>query len=99
MNTWKIEDASQLALKYPTTFFLPSHEEIKSISPGDNVKVIFYPTDPKRVTERMWIMVESINNGKFVGVLKSAPAFLEELETGDVIAFEENNIIDVILAA
>ena len=95
-KTWTIEDAGQLALENPTTFFTPSPDDIKSISPGENVKLIFIPTDPEESCgERMWVQVESANDGKFTGFLNSAPVCFKDLEYGDTIAFEGKNIIDV----
>jgi hypothetical protein len=96
MNTWKIEDASQLALENPTTFFIPSPDDIKSISPGKDVKLIFTSTDPEESCgERVWVQVETANDGKFTGFLNNVPGCFKDLEYGDTIAFEGKNIIDV----
>jgi hypothetical protein len=95
MKTWKIEDASQLAIDNPTTFFTPSPEEIKLLSQGDIVKLIFYPVDPEESCgERMWVGIESANDDIFTGRLINVPV-MQCMEYGELIEFGEKNIIDI----
>lgn len=95
MKTWMIEDASLLALDNPTTFFTPSPEEIKSLTRGNIVKLIFCPVNPEESCgERMWVGIESANDDIFTGRLINVPC-MQGLEYGDLIEFEEKNIIDV----
>jgi hypothetical protein len=98
MITWEMQDARQLARDNPRTLAIPSPEERQSIVPGDNVKLIFTSADPEElVGERMCVMVESANDGRFSAYLDNVPN-IKGLERGDLIEFEEKHIIAIAIA-
>jgi len=95
MKTWMIENASQLTEGSFDWIELPSHEDIKSLLPGDLVRLSFKSTDPENTrNELLWVAIESSNEGKFEGLLSDVPLHFKGIELDDVIKFEETNIIN-----
>lgn len=96
-HSWKLEDAQILANDFPYTFYKPSSEVVSRLKEGDEVKLIFEfesndPEEPQ--AERMWVEIKEIKNGKFIGALDNAPAYIKDLNLGDTVEFEERHIVD-----
>ena len=96
-HSWKLEDAQILANDFPYTFYKPSSEVVSRLKEGDEVKLIFKfesndPEEPQ--AERMWVEIKEIKNGKFIGALDNAPAYIKDLNLGDTVEFEERHIVD-----
>lgn len=79
--------------KHPSTFDIPSKMEIQQIKVGGFVKLTFLSPSGG---ERMWVKVVEIKaGGGYKGKLDNTPMFAESLYLGDIIEFEEFNIIDI----
>ena len=96
-HSWKLEDAQILANDFPYTFYKPSSEVVSRLKEGNEVKLIFefesnYPEEPQ--AERMWVEIKEIKNGKYIGALDNAPAYIKDLNLGDTVEFEERHIVD-----
>ena len=99
--TWTLEDAEKIANEHPYTFYKPSPEAIALLAPGCNVKLIFAfqsddPSAPR--AERMWVQIEDVNTGIFVGRLDNEPRYIADLKLGAKIHFEAKHIINTDVA-
>jgi hypothetical protein len=94
---WALEDASVLAARHPYTFYKPSAQAIERLQPGDIVKLIFTFTavDAPVSAERMWVIINSVNGGQFVGALDNDPFHIKGLVAGDRIEFDSRHIVQV----
>lgn len=96
-RTWRLEDAEATAKAHPYTFYKPSPERVAQLKPGHHAKVIFtFDTDDPAAprAERMWLIIESVKNGRFVGKLDNDPIYIADLEPGDLVEFEARHVID-----
>jgi hypothetical protein len=94
---WTLEDAGLLASENPYTFWKPSVELVRSLKIGDLVKLIFEikaPKDDDPGSERMWVIIKSINSAGFRGQLDNVPQYIQGLALGDEIDFEVRHIVD-----
>jgi hypothetical protein len=97
-SSWYLEDAEPVARDSKYTFYKPSLAVISGLAPGNICKLIFCfssdnPESPR--AERMWVVIDRIDNGKFQGHLDNQPQYIEDLSLGDVIYFEPRHIIDL----
>jgi hypothetical protein len=97
-QSWYLENADKIAQESKYTFYKPSQRVIKKLEPGNICKLIFefeseIPEHPS--AERMWVIIDSIDNDKFVGHLDNEPFYTEDLKVGDRIEFESKHIIDI----
>lgn len=96
-RSWRLEDADAVARAHPYTFYKPSAARVAQLQPGNHAKVIFtFDTDDPRAprAERMWLIVESVDDGRFVGKLDNDPIYIADLEPGDRVEFEARHVID-----
>ena len=75
--------------QFPDSFFLPEHNEIASIKPGDCVQLIFNDK------ERMWVQVTHRDKDNFEGTLSSFPLIIDTVQFGDIITFKTKYICQV----
>lgn len=98
MPSWWLEDADGIAEKCKYTFYKPSRELIKTVKPGEIVKIIFQfesddPDTPR--AERMWVLVSEVIDGEiFKGILDNEPIYIQDLKFGDLIEFKACHIIN-----
>jgi len=83
----KLVDAQKMKSKYPETFWTPSDSELSDIKIGDIVKVC----DDH---ERFWVIIESISNKEFIGVVDNS-LLRDDIRCGDYIKFERRHIYDI----
>jgi hypothetical protein len=94
MKTWKIEDAGQHILSRIVGYWPPSHEDIKSLSPGDNAMLAFCPNDTSIPgSELQLIKIVSVSLDKFTGIFEGVSHYFKDLEEGVLIEFEVKNIL------
>ncbi len=96
-RTWWLEDAEATARAHPYTFYKPAAERVAQLKPGNLAKVIFgFDTDDPAAprAERMWLIIESVQDGRFVGKLDNDPIYIGDLNPGDLVEFEARHIID-----
>jgi hypothetical protein len=100
VKSWKLENVEKTSLANPNTFFIPSAEERKSKNIGDQVRLHFVLKEPDEEaprTERMWVKItETLSNG-YKGVLINQPLYITDLNMGDKIEFQSNNIAQTIV--
>lgn len=75
------------------TFELPSRDELLSVRPGDDVKVMF--AQAGRPIERMWVKVTSVMDGdEWTGMLDNEPVCVD-LECGMALSFHPLAVIGI----
>jgi hypothetical protein len=98
MPSWRLENADDIAAANKYTFFKSPPEAIALVRPGDTVKLIFVfdSADPEAPhAERMWVLVDKVEaDGRFLGRLDNAPAWIKDLQYGDEVAFDACHIIN-----
>lgn len=95
---YTILDPRPLAAAAPYTFFLPSPQELAAIDKGDVVKLLFeYSHETEKWgTERMWVIVESVDDQELKGVLDNRPSEpTSPLQVGDEVAFKRRDTLAI----
>jgi len=94
--TFILDSGVEIHEVYPETFYLPPAEERETLQPGDLAKLIFRITGGKRTAvERMWVIVEKVRKGNYVGVLDNDPYCTESIRHGLVVAFQPKHVIQI----
>jgi hypothetical protein len=90
-----LNDPRPIAAGAPYTFFLPHDIELAALKPGDGVKAIFRQTEgeTKYDAERMWVLIERIEDGVVFGTLDSDPADMPLIEAGMPVAIPLTHVI------
>lgn len=81
-------------------FLKPTDKEIKNIKVGEMVRLFFvlnFETKDNCRAERMWIEVCTIDGHNFRGYLTNKPIYIKDLNIGDIIEFNKDNIATVII--
>lgn len=86
-------DGIEINRKHPSSFYIPTQEEINSLTPGNIVKVGF--EEQGKSGERMWVTVSEINGDDFTGILDNEPYDLETIKLGDEVKFSTKHILGV----
>ncbi|MCZ8136693.1 MAG: DUF2185 domain-containing protein [Porphyrobacter sp.] len=96
-----LNDPRPTAASAPYTYFMPFPEELAALGPGDGVKVTFHETAGGREYdgERMWVLVERIENGFVVGKLDNEPYDMPSIRLGDPVRIPLTHVIDCTFAA
>ena len=84
-------DAQEMHKNHPTTFNVPSEEELNAIKKGDFIKVCVK-------TERFWVKVEEVKGDIIQGFVDNDLVFSSEHELfyGDLVELEKKNVYDII---
>ncbi|WP_394727574.1 DUF2185 domain-containing protein [Altererythrobacter sp. GH1-8] len=74
---------------------MPHEAELAALKPGDGVKAIFRQTtgETKYDAERMWVLIERIEDGMVFGTLDSDPADMPLIEAGMPVAVPLTHVI------
>lgn len=91
----ELEDPRPIAASAPYTYDMPWPEELSALQPGDGAQAIFRETAGGRRygAERMWVMVERIENGFIVGRLDNEPSDMPCIKLGDPVRIPLTHII------
>jgi hypothetical protein len=94
---WELENVEDAARANPRSFFVPSLEERRSQSVGDEVRLHFLPTDPGPDlprAERMWVQIVEREGTppRYVGTLQNQPTAITGLDVGARIPFGPEHI-------
>lgn len=92
----ELEDPRLIAASAPYTYHMPSTEELAALGPGDHAKVIFHETAGGReyAGERMWVLVERIEDGFIAGTLDNEPFDMPSFKPGDPLRIPLTHVID-----
>lgn len=97
MQTWQLDDPTDIAAANKYTFYMPSPEVLAKVSAGEVVKLIFRGVgdgDDSVHVERMWVIVDVVHpGGRFEGRLDNDPFNICGLLAGDRVSFEARHII------
>lgn len=98
-KSFYLEDISIESSKNPRHFLRPSEEEINSLKVGEMVRLFFVLKEQKDNcrAERMWVEIEHIKKDKFIGYLTNQPFYIKDLQLGDLVEFNRNNIATIIV--
>ena len=97
-QSWHLENGDERVRDSKYTFYKPSQSIVSKLVPGNYCKLIFnFNSDNAEhpSAERMWAIIQKIENGKFIGQLDNVPLYIKDLQAGDFIEFEAKHIIDV----
>ena len=99
---WELDSAEELHARHSDTFSIPSREERTTLRVGARVKLVFLlrgTPHGQTVThsERMWVTVEKVQGGRYVGILDSDPATSQALQPGDRIEFGPEHVAGVLI--
>lgn len=90
-----LKDPRPIAAEAPYTFFLPHQVELEALKPGDGVKAIFHQTEgeTKYDAERMWVLIERVDDDTAYGTLDSDPVDMPLIEAGMPLAIPLSHVI------
>jgi len=88
MLEYKLTDCWERSKQHPTTFEIPTREEIRELKMGDFVKLIFNDE------ERMWVEIMGKRLTTWIGRLDSQP-LCAPLEKNTEIEFETRHICSI----
>lgn len=97
LGRYEIDDPQPIAAGAPYTYYLPSENELLSLTSGDQVKLLFraIPPGPEFAVERMWVTITMIDGTNLVGKLDNVPRDMPQIRLGDVVSFQLSDIIDI----
>lgn len=87
-------DAQRMHLEHPTTFEVPSQEELDEVKIGMFVKVGVETDDPELKVERFWAQVVKIDEDKIEATVANM-LVVSKLQHGETINFEKKNIYSI----
>lgn len=87
-------DAQRMHLEHPTTFEVPSKDELDSVKPEMFVKVGVETNDKEFKVERFWTKVVKVDGEKIEATVANMLA-VSKLQHGETIHFEKKNIYSV----
>ena len=99
---WELDDGEALHSEAPETFYIPPEDVRNSLSPGQNVKLVFRisvededGTSTQEV-ERMWVLVQQgLTHGQYIGELNSDPYCTNGIQAGMIVVFEPRHVIQI----
>lgn len=96
--TFHLEDIEASHQANPRTFLRPNDDEIANLKIGEMVRLFFvfnFTTEDGCRAERMWVELTEINNDSCKGYLTNQPAYIKDIQIGDIIDFKKENIATV----
>ena len=90
-----LNDPHPIAAKAAYTFDMPWPEELAALAPGDGAQAIFREIAGAREygAERMWVLVERIEDGFVVGRLDNDPLDMPSIKRGDPVRIPLTHVI------
>lgn len=90
MSKYTLVNAYKMHCENPTTFEIPTVEQLQGLKVGDDVKLCF------NNLERMWVKITKIDSlENMEGTLNNDPAMIRGLKYGDPIKFKACNIYSI----
>lgn len=87
-------DAQRMHLEHPTTFEVPSQDELDGIQPGMFIKVGVETNHEEIKVERFWTQVIKVDGEKIEATVANMLMY-SKLQHGETINFEKKNIYSV----
>ncbi len=97
-RSWKIEDAQKPIEEYTDALSNHSKEAFEPLEKGNKAKLVFsFKCDDPEVpnSEELWVEILLVQNNKYLGQLEDVPKYIKDLQSGEIIEFEERHIIDI----
>ena len=93
----ELGDPRPIAAENPYTFFLPDPADVERVEPGDLIKAIFREKAGGRKYdgERMWVLVDRIDDGILHGILDNEPHDMPLIARGDKVSVPITHVISV----
>lgn len=90
-----LDDPRPIAASAPYTYAMPWPEELAALGPDDGAQAIFHEIEGGRQygAERMWVLVERIEDGYIVGRLDNDPIDMPSLKCGDPVRIPLTHVI------
>lgn len=81
----ELDDPRPIVADAPYTFFMPFEIELAALKPLDGIQAIFRQVvgEPKYSAERMWVLIERIEDGDVIGTLDNEPSGMDRIKLGD----------------
>lgn len=98
-NEFYLENVIEKNHEFPRTYLIPSSDDMDKLKVGDTVKLIFVMDKPQSDgcrAEKMWVIIDSIEDDVFKGTLNNDPYYLKKIKSGDMIDFRTENIASVL---
>jgi hypothetical protein len=93
--TWHLEDVEARQRESPRHYPIPPSAERQSLQPGDLVKLVFLSDADDGDGERMWVEVDTVEGGDFIGTLANQPKVVP-LSPGAEIRFQPRHVAAVL---
>jgi uncharacterized protein YegJ (DUF2314 family) len=84
-------DAEERHRAHPTSFSIPRSDLRHALAAGDRVKLLFGVGDGSS-TERMWVEVIDVVDGRYIGRLDNQPVAIVDLRAGDRVEFGPEHV-------
>ena len=84
-------DAEERHRAHSTSFSIPRSDLRRALAVGDRVKLLF-GMGTGSSTERMWVEVTELADGRYVGRLENEPVAIADLRVGDRVAFGPEHV-------
>ncbi len=95
---WELDDAAAVLPRSNDTERVAPSEKLRSLEPGEYVKLRFRLLHPRRgapPAERMWVRVTARYGDGYVGILENQPETIPELDKGDAIRFGPEHVLSI----
>ena len=96
-KSWNIQDTQKLVGEFPVTLTKPPKEALEPLEKGHKAKLSFKfdSDDPEMPSaEHLWVEILMVDGNKLLGQLEDDPIYIQDLQRGEIIEFEERHIID-----
>lgn len=95
---FRLANGEELHAEHPHTFEIPTRSRRESLVPGDLAKLVFKVVDPvgdEPGAERMWVIVQQVMGGRYVGTLDNDPYAITTIAADDPVEFGPEHVIQI----
>ncbi|MDO5046380.1 DUF2314 domain-containing protein [Campylobacter sp.] len=98
MINFSLDDVEAYEREFGEEFKIPPKQERINLKRGDVVKLIFRFEDEDSEfaqVERMWVIVDDIKDGYFIGILDNEPFTKGCIKAGDLLKFDHTHVLEI----